>query len=282
MTNQDVSTNIAGAVERTAGVLAQRPAALLFDFDGTLSLLVDDPASASIEKRSEAALHQLTGLVNVVGIVTGRAVGDVQTRLDTSDLVVVGNHGLEWVVRGDHQAHEAGIEAESAVKAALAEIRERIEHDRLADGVIFEDKRLSASIHYRMAPNQKQVGSVLVPLARRVAANHGLRLTEGKFIVELRPMAEVSKGTAMHQLQREFGLASMVFLGDDLTDVDGFLALKALREAGTCDTLAVGVIGTDSHPTVGEAADIALTEVTGVSEFLEHLVPALQAQDAGK
>lgn len=278
MTNQGVSTNVAGAVERTVGVLRKRPSALLFDFDGTLSRLVDDPADAAIEQRSEAALHALTGLVDVIGIVTGRAVDDVQTKLDTTDLVVVGNHGLEWVVRGEHQAHEAGVEAEQAVNAALAEIRQRIEHDRLSDGVIFENKRLSASIHYRMAPNQKQVGSVLVPLARRVAASHGLRLTEGKFIVELRPMAEVSKGTAMTQLQREFGLASMVFLGDDLTDVDGFLALKDLREAGACDTLAVGVIATDSHPSVGEAADIALSEVVGVSEYLEHLVTALKGE----
>lgn len=276
MTNQELSTNVAGVVERTVEVLRHRPSALLFDFDGTLSRLVDDPDDAAIEQRSEAALVSLTGLVDVAGIVTGRAADDVQTRLNTSEMVVVGNHGLEWVVRGEHQAHPAGVEAEASVNAALAEIRERIEHDRLADGVIFENKRLSASIHYRMAPNQKQVGSVLVPLARRVATKHGLKITEGKLIVELRPTAEISKGTAMHQLQRELGLASMVFLGDDLTDVDGFIALKDLREAGACETLAVGVIGVDSHPTVGEAADTALTEVTGVSEFLEQLAVALE------
>ncbi len=276
MTHQDISTNVAGAVERSIGVLSHRPSALLFDFDGTLSRLVDDPADAAIEQRSEVALRELAGLVDVLGIVTGRAASDVQTKLDARDLVVVGNHGLEWVVRGEHQAHEAGVEAETAVSAALGEIRERIEHDRLAEGVIFENKRLSASVHYRMAPNQKQVGSVLVPLARRVAASHGLRLTEGKLIVELRPTAEVSKGSAMHQLQRDFGLASMVFLGDDLTDVDGFIELKNLRDAETCETLAVGVIGTDSHPKVGETADTALTEVTGVSEYLEQLVVALK------
>ncbi len=277
MTNDDASTNVVAAVERTVDVLRHRPSALLFDFDGTLSRLVDDPADAAIEARSEAALRDLTGLVDVVGIVTGRAVSDMQARLDTGNLVVVGNHGLEWVVRGEHQAHEAGVAAEEAVTAALAEIRERIEHDRLAEGVVFENKRLSASVHYRMAPNQKQVGSVLVPLARRVVASHGLRLTEGKFIVELRPMAEVSKGSAMHQLQRELDLASIVFLGDDLTDVDGFVELKNLRDAGTCKTLAVGVIGADSHPKVGETADTALTEVIGVSEYLETLVVKLKA-----
>lgn len=277
MANRGESTSIAAAVEATIDVLEHRPAALLFDFDGVLSRLVDHPADAAIEQRSEAAIEDLTDHYDVVGIVTGRAADDVREKLDTSKLVVVGNHGLEWVVRGEYQAHAAGVEAEAAISAAMDEIRERVEHDRLSEGVVFENKRLSASIHYRMAPNQKQVGSVLVPLARRVAASHGLRVTEGKLIVELRPTAEVSKGTAIRQLQRELGLASIVFLGDDLTDVDGFLALKSLREEGTCETLAVGVIGTDSHPKVGETADTALTEVTGVSEYLEALVEAVRA-----
>ena len=55
MTNQGSSTNVAGAVERTIGVLSHRPSALLFDFDGVLSRLVDVPADASIERRSEAS-----------------------------------------------------------------------------------------------------------------------------------------------------------------------------------------------------------------------------------
>lgn len=271
-----VVADVSAAVARSAQVLARRPSALLFDFDGTLSELVDDPANASIEERSEAALHTLTGLVDLVGIVTGRAVRDVQTKLDTSQMVVVGNHGLEWVVRGQHERHDAGLKAAEAVQAAIGEIRERLERDSLDQGVIFEDKDLSASIHYRMAPNQKQVGSVLIPLARRVAANHGLRTTEGKFIVELRPRAEVSKGTAMGQLREDFGLASMVFLGDDLTDVDGFKALRQLRESGVVESLAVGVLGSDTHPQVALTADVAVSEVVGVADYLEKLIDALR------
>lgn len=274
--NTPVTADTAAAVARSAEVLARRPSALLFDFDGTLSELVDDPADARIERRAEAAIRKLTKLVDVVAIVTGRAVSDVQTRLDTSELIVVGNHGLEWVVRGEHKQHDAGLQATRAVRSTLSEIRERLVRDSLAQGVIFEDKELSASIHYRMAPNQKQVGSVLIPLARRVATSHGLRVTEGKLIVELRPEAEVSKGTAMHQLQEQLGLASMVFLGDDLTDVDGFRSLRALREAGTIESLAVGVLGRDSHPDVALVADVGVAEVRGVAQYLEQLIVQLK------
>lgn len=278
MAKTPVSPDVKSAVSKSAAVLAERPSALLFDFDGTLSELVDDPADASIEVRSETALHQLAHHVDVLGIVTGRAAKDVMTRLDASDLVVVGNHGLEKVVKGEHVEHEAGVQAAAAIEAAMTEIRERLVRDSLDEGVIFENKRLSGSIHYRMAPNQKKVGSVLVPLARRVAGENGLRLTEGKLIVELRPTAEISKGTAIRQLREEYKLASIVFLGDDLTDVDGFLALRELRDAGELDTLAVGVLGPDSHDQVGMTCDVAVTEVLGVADYLEQLLAVLEGE----
>lgn len=259
-----------------AGVLKARPSALLFDFDGCLSELTNEPGSAVIHPRNEAALRRLTGMVDVLGIVTGRAADDVMTKFDTSGLVIVGNHGLETHHRGVHVEHDAGVDAITAIDAAMAEISERLTRDKLDAGVIFENKRLSASIHYRQAPNQKQVGSVLVPLARLIATGHGLRLTEGKLIVELRPMEEVTKGTAVTRLVEEFDLRCAVFMGDDLTDVDGFLGLTALRAAGVIESLAVGVIGPDSHARVAETADVVVTGVGGVADLLEDLVQELE------
>lgn len=276
MPDAPISGDVSTAVSRSADVLMHRPAALLFDFDGVLSDLVDEPANAAIEGRSEVALHQLAKLIDVVGIVTGRAAKDVMTRLDASDLVVIGNHGLEHVVGGKHVEHEAGIQAAQAIDRAMTEIQDRLERDSLTEGVIFENKRLSASIHYRMAPNRTQVGPVLVRLARNAAKTHGLRTTEGKNIVELRPRAEITKGTAIRQLWEEYRFGSVVFLGDDLTDVDGFIQLKELRESEDVATLAVGVLGPDSHQRVAETADVAVEGVVGVSDLLEQLEAHLE------
>lgn len=268
----------AGIARNVSRVLRSRPSALLFDFDGTLSELTNDPESASILPETEHAVQRLTELVDVVGIVTGRWARDVMTKMDTSELVVVGNHGLETYNHGVHVEHDAGVEAMESINAAMSEIRDRLIRDGLDVGVIFENKRLSASIHYRNAPNQKQVGSVLVPLARKIATGHGLRLTEGKLIVELRPKAEVSKGTAVTHLVEEFNLRSAVFLGDDLTDVDGFLGLRALRDADVIDSLAVGVMGPDSHPKVAETADGLVIGVEGVAHLLEQLIHELEQE----
>lgn len=267
-----MSENLATVI---ADVLRWRPAALLFDFDGCLSELSDEPGTAVIHPRNEAAIHRLTKMIDVVGVVTGRAARDVMTKFDTSELIVVGNHGLETFNKGVHVEHDAGLQAMSSIDAAMAEIAERLEHDRLDAGVIYENKRLSASIHYRLAPNQKQVGSVLIPLARRIAIGHGLRLTEGKLIVELRPREEVTKGTAVTRIVEQFDLKGAVFMGDDLTDVDGFLGLTALRDAGVIKSVAVGVIGPDSHARVAETADVFVIGVDGVVELLEDLVREL-------
>ena len=282
MNEETHGEDVRHAASTVARILQSRPSALLFDFDGTLSELTNEPDSATILPRSERVLHQLSNHVDIVGIVTGRAAHDVMTKLDASDLVIVGNHGLETYIHGEHIEHDAGVQAKDAIDAAMAEIRQRLERDKLIEGVLFENKRLSASIHYRQAPNQKQVGSVLVPLARRVAGEHGLRLTEGKLIVELRPMADISKGTAVTFMVDEFDLKSAVFLGDDLTDVDGFIGLQTIRESGRIEASAVGVIGPDSHPKVAQTADLLLTGVDGVADFLEALLQELEGnQDNG-
>lgn len=275
----DIASNDdSGVARHLATVLRSRPSALLFDFDGTLSELSSEPDSATIRPEMEHAVRRLTDLTDVVGIVTGRAAQDVMTKFDTSNMVIVGNHGLETFHDGVHVEHDAGVTATASIDAAMSEIQDRLVRDKLDDGVIFENKRLSASIHYRNAPNQKQVGSVLIPLSRRIATGHGLRLTEGKLIVELRPMEEVSKGTAVTQLVEELNLRAAVFLGDDLTDVDGFEGLRALREADVIDAVAVGVIGPDSHPRVAASADVLVMGVDGVANLLDQLIHELEQE----
>ena len=95
-----------------------------------------------------------------------------------------------------------------------------------------------------------------------------LRMTDGKEIVEVRPVANIHKGTAVvapgrapARLRRD---ASVVFVGDDRTDEDAFRSLRARFPRAV--TIRVDESGEDTT-----AAEIRLRDPAAVHEFLEWL-----------
>lgn len=271
------SSSVDTVASFVAGLLARRPSAVLSDFDGTLSQVALTPDAAVMAPGVAEVLASLLQRVDLVGIVTGRGVADVMTKVPVNGLEYVGNHGLEWVDQGGHHVHPAGLEAETALPGLLATIRERLGSEVSLDGVIFEDKRYSASIHYRLADDPAFVGTVLDRIVRDTAGVHGLWVSPGKMVVELRPGARITKGTAVHRIARSHGFQSMVFLGDDVTDTDAFLALHDLARESGMATCCVGVLTADTHPLVVEHSDFLLDGVEEVVAMLSRVAAALPA-----
>ncbi len=257
--------------ERVGLVLAHKPSGLFSDFDGTLSPMAPTPDGALLASGVRDVLLALTSRIGLVGIVTGRAVDDARSRVDVPDLLYVGNHGLEWAERGVHVDHPVGIAAAASISSALEQIREEIGTANTLAGLVFEDKRLSGSIHYRLSEDPVETGVTLGTITERVAAAHGLHVASGKMVYELRPTASVNKGTALREIAVERKLRSAVFLGDDVTDVDGFRALRELRESEGLETLAVGVLTPDTAPSVIAESDILLDGVDDVVRMLNAL-----------
>lgn len=268
--------DVADEVSRT---LAREPAGLFSDFDGTLSPMAATPDGASLAPGVRDVLIALAGRIGLVGIVTGRAVDDARARVDVADLLYVGNHGLEWAERGVHVDHPVGIAAAASIAAALGQIREEVASAMTLGGLVFEDKRLSGSIHYRLSEDPIAMGSALGTITHRVAAARGLHVASGKMVYEIRPTASVSKGTALREIALARGLRGAVFLGDDVTDVDGFRALRALRESHALSTLAVGVLTPDTAPSVIAESDVLLDGVDDVVRMLNALDQRLADQD---
>ncbi|HMC91944.1 MAG TPA: trehalose-phosphatase, partial [Allosphingosinicella sp.] len=92
------------------------------------------------------------------------------------------------------------------------------------------DKPASVALHYRLAPHREEEA---VALAQSLAARTGLVVQRGKMVVELRPCG-ADKGDALRALMAEppFAGARPVFVGDDVTDEDGFRAATALGGLG--------------------------------------------------
>jgi trehalose 6-phosphate phosphatase len=209
------------------------PLLLLFDIDGTLAPIAPRPQDAAVPDTARRALARLAALAGVrVGLVTGRSADDGARLVHVPGLWVIGNHGVETVdPDGTRHIDPAALEfAEPLARAA----------DALAPlvaatpGTLLEDKRWSLSLHYRLAP---AAGPRLRAAADHVAGREGLRVGEGRAVLELRIPAEVDKGTAVVTLARRLGAgvpgSAVLFAGDDRTDEDAFRRLAALPNAVT-------------------------------------------------
>jgi trehalose 6-phosphate phosphatase len=139
-------------------------------------------------------------------------------------------------------------------------------------GVVPERKGISASIHYRRAPDPDAARAAIVAALGNVEPS-GLRLRHGRMIVELRPVGLGDKGSAARDIVERFGLRGVVVLGDDVTDLDMFAAVAALRDAGGVRGLIIGVGGGDGEltPEVAAAADVLLPDPATVAALLEAL-----------
>jgi trehalose 6-phosphate phosphatase len=90
----------------------------------------------------------------------------------------------------------------------------------------------------------------------------------GRMIFELRPQLAINKGTAIRDLVHELGLRGIVFIGDDLTDLDAFRALRELRAAGEVATVRVAVLGPDTARAILEESDLTVASVEECASVL--------------
>jgi trehalose 6-phosphate phosphatase len=263
------------AVAACLAVLLQTPSALVTDIDGTISAIAPTPAEAMVDAEAKAALALLATRLAAVAVVSGRAPQDGAAMVGLPEIYYVGNHGLERIARGMPWTHPDAEAARPAIAAALAEIATAARAAADVPWLVVENKGVTGTIHYRLAPDPAAAIALLEPLARQAAERHGLRLTLGRMILELRPQVAVNKGTAIRELARELGLHGIVFFGDDITDVDAFRTLREMRAAGEAATLRVGVLGSETPQAVRDEIDFAITGVPSCAATLVALAARL-------
>lgn len=265
-------------LRRTLPVLARRPSALICDIDGVLSDIAPTPEAAFVAPAAKAALRRLVTQLNLVAVVSGRSAPNAASMVGVETIVVVGNHGMETITeRGERREHPKAVGVETALTESLREIQERLRGSIFQPSVLVEHKGLTATVHYRLAEDTEAARAEILPIAVEAAQRRGLVVTEGRLIVELRPNIVVNKGTAIIDLVVQHRLRGVIFLGDDVTDVDGFVALRALRDREEIDAIVVGVLGAETPAVVVEAMDVGVQGVAAVGLFLTALGDSLAA-----
>ena len=214
---------------------------LLSDLDGTLSELVSNPEYSVVAPQIRDPLAALCTKLHLVAVITGRSALQARRILAIDELLYVGNHGLEQLEKGE-------LSVPDSVQAhlqALGEMRLSLQSQLAIPGVSFEDKGVSFAIHYRNAPDPEEAGRLVQEAVDR---EHGasFRQVGGKMVINILPPVELTKGTAVLDLAESHGLESLVYIGDDVTDVDAFRAVDRLVKDGRCEGLKIGVVGADA------------------------------------
>ncbi|MEZ4532222.1 MAG: trehalose-phosphatase [Thermomicrobiales bacterium] len=269
-------TPIAHAIEQVVQVLRREPSGLFTDIDGTISQVARVPSEARVAESAKASLRALSSAVSIVGAITGRGAADAANMLGLDGVMVVGNHGYERLHDGERLIHPSALGSRASVSTTTSLLHGIVDATPQLAGVVIENKDLSASVHYRLVEDRGQPVELLRQLVVAIAGLHDLNVTDGKLVFEIRPKALVNKGTAIHDLAVERALAGVVYLGDDVTDVDAFRSLGAL-ESPEVRTLSVGIVSAETHAVVRETADLLIDGVDGCIELLagvaEQLVP---------
>jgi trehalose 6-phosphate phosphatase len=234
-------------------------AAVVTDFDGTLSPIVDVPAEARPVAGSVEALAALAARYGLVAVMSGRPV-EFLARLLPPRVVLSGLYGLEVVrdgVRTDHPAAAAWREVVADVVRASAE--------RGQAGMGVESKGLSLTLHYRVRPDLEPA---VLDWARAQAARSGLELRRAKMSVELHPPIPADKGTALEALAG--GMAAVCFVGDDRGDLPAYDALDRLAGAGAA-ALRVAVASSEAPPELIDRADLVLDGPPAVVDLFRSM-----------
>lgn len=233
------------------------------DFDGTLAPIVPRPEAAAILPASRRALDMLAARGDThIALVSGRSLEDLRRRVVLDNVHYAGNHGLEIEGPDVHRVHAEAEAARGTLQSLARALQRTLEPIR---GVIVEDKGLTLSVHFRLVTDGDEETRVRESVHAVGRDYDGIRLTDGKKVVEIRPDVDWHKGRAFRflrdTLEERFGRGPAIFIGDDRTDEDAF------RELGSTDcSIVVG--DPPEHESIAQAC---LRSPEEVAKFLSLL-----------
>ncbi|MCR6631708.1 MAG: trehalose-phosphatase [Magnetospirillum sp.] len=210
-----------------ANLLRPPPAAApdwawFLDVDGTLIEIAPTPSAIVMPEELPPLLQRLHDQHGgALALVSGRRLDNLRQLMAPFDPPAAGLHGLEW-------RDGAGLVGRVEPPPGLEEMRRRLHREaEQVTGLLLEDKGPALALHYRQAPD---LAEYVLRTAEAVVRDHpAYGLVVGKMVVEIKPRG-ADKGAAVAAFMRAPPFAGRVpvFVGDDVTDEDGFATANAM------------------------------------------------------
>ncbi|MBI2877878.1 MAG: trehalose-phosphatase [Candidatus Tectomicrobia bacterium] len=226
---------------------------LLLDYDGTVVPIARTPEMALLSSDARSTLEILRNHPKIsLGVISGRALAEIQALIGLKGIYYAGNHGLEMGLKGVHFIHPEATQFIPLLSRLRHEIvsllgclipvsfeeRQTEDGGRNAKkyaldrypGAFLEDKGLSLSLHWRnLSPSEVPrlkdgLELTLTPYADKFI------LIAGKKVWDVRPRLEWDKGSAVLKILEHFPKEGVlpIYFGDDQTDEDAFKAMYGI------------------------------------------------------
>lgn len=189
---------------------------LFLDLDGTLAPFATTPDGVGPDSDRNDRLKRIVARLNGrVAVVSGRSLADLDRILEGAVAAMAGSHGLERRTADTLVANPA----HPKLALAMAELEQFA--GQFTD-VRIETKPLSVAFHYRGNPSVEPMAQVF---ADDLASRTGLKLQRGSMVAEfLTPGGDKGQAVRAFMAEAPFAGTTPLFVGDDLTDEDGFSA----------------------------------------------------------
>lgn len=202
---------------------------LLFDYDGTLTPIVEHPRLAVLDRKVRRLLARLANRPRIgLGILSGRQLEELERLVRLPGLCLAGTGGLELNLQGTRIEHPRALYAAALIERVAERLDEELKGHQ---GAWLETKRLGLAVHYRHLAEH-----LVAPLRTRVeeladAFPGELRIVEGPRAWEITPAWGWTKGTAVGMILAHLGAGGeqLLYAGDSANDAD---AMEVVAAAG--------------------------------------------------
>lgn len=248
--------------------------AVFLDYDGTLSPIVDDPDKAVMSPVMRAAVRNVAKYFPTA-IVSGRSRNKVFEFVKLKELYYAGSHGMDIMAPSANHEHSAEKSKQANLSQPAHDFLPMIDEVTKSllqvvsgiEGATVENNKFCVSVHYRNVAEKdwklvaRLVNEVLEAFPR-------LKVTNGRMVLEVRPVIDWDKGKAVEFLLQSLGLNDSenvipIYIGDDRTDEDAF---KVLRQRNCGYGILVSQVPKETE------AFYSLRDPSEVMEFLNFLV----------
>ena len=240
------------------------------DIDGTISSIVSKPYQAMITNNMKGILNNIQSKFKLLAIVTGRSLQDALQMVDIQGILYIGSHGMEY------EKNNKIVTDKKALKyiPQLTDLYDELKHEpnMKHSGIILENKNTCISIHYRSTNNPQSVRKNILKTLENIRKTEGLQIKEGRKLIEVRPPIGNDKGKIINKIVKNYNANQLIYLGDDITDVDAFKEISRLTKEEKFDGTSILVQSNETPEFVKKNAEYYVNSIDDVEKFFNWIL----------